>query len=610
MKKLALFLILVLMLSLALVSCGGCETHTDADYDEVCDVCGEAAPLTPEYLGFEGIYNTTYESDKEEALKAATKIDEIKDMSYDGSYNNLAIFRDYTAEEGETKYAVINVDTAKVVYSLKQEVTTGDNATKITKSANVRSIGYYDGYALIVETAADATDEYSVSYTTTVYSALGTSIASKTSKQSGNSVYGLGNDMFMFDGKVYTVKDDVATFKCDLGFGGVPEYDYATDKYYYVEENYNSISVYDTSFKYLTSYKAPNDADEVQIFVLADGNIGVQLIYELPEDATEYDFVYDKYVEDEYYTHGSGETYYKDTVVQDVKCDLVTLVYNVETKTTTEYDANYIVVYVANGVNSEEFSERIVSEKVVNFAEVYEIADKKVSDDESYVSFANNFKLIGYLAKEVADQDGLAELVANNRFVVSDKAGNEYLLNEKGEVLADISGVRMQGELIMTQNGKLYDLSLNLKLDSANIDYQILRSQNDYAIFYDTYKEGEEVKYDYYLLDSATYTFKKLTLTSAEAATINTYEDYYTYTTVVTENEIDKHYVVYCNVEGTEFFRLCTDTVTTTNDSGTTSVTQSVDGVYTYAGVTFIRVRTITVVDYNYEYSYSYYIVK
>lgn len=607
MKKIALFIILVLALSLMLVSCG-CE-HVDANYDEVCDVCGEATPLTPEYLGFEGIYNTTYESDEEAALKAATKIDELKDMQYYATNKNLVVFTNDYAEAGETKLAIVNVDTAKVVYSLNKEVTTGDNATKVTKSAYARSFGEF---ALIVETATDSTDEYKVSYTTTVYSALGTSIASKTYKQQMSSVQSAGENMFIFDGKVYTVKDDVVAFKCDLGFKDIPDYTIATEKYYYDIIYDEAVYVYYTNFEYVTCYEAPKDVEDVNISVLADGNIMAQFVYELPEDATEYDLVYDKSVEEEYYPSGMGSSYYKHTVINDVKYDLVTIVYNVETKTATEYDVNYIFGNVINKTNGgEEFAETFVSEKIVNFAIAYEIIDKKIADNESYISIANNLKVIGYLGQEIPDQDGIAELVANNRFVVDDKAGNTYLLNEKGEVLADISGATRQGQLIMTRDGKLYDCDLNLKLDSATMDYQILDGEDDYAIFYNIYKEGEEVKYDYYLCDAATYTFKKLALTTEEVETLDLYSDYYVYTTTVKENEVDKTYRVYCNVEGTEIFRICTDTTTTT-DAETGTVTK----VYEYASVQynfgsmFIKVTTTTIVGYEYTYTYNYYIVK
>jgi hypothetical protein len=245
MKKIALFIILVLSLSLMLVSCG-CAEHVDANYDEICDECGEATPIVAKYLGFEGIYNTKYDdSYKTAPLKTVTKIDEIADMHYEESEANLVAFADFLPEEGENKFVVINTDTGKVVYSLKQEKTSGDDADKVIKTATLESIGEY---AVIVEEATDYTDEYSLTYTTTIYSALGAKIDSKSVKMRASYVNELEDNMFSFYGKIYTIENDVATFKCDLGFKDIPAYTYATDKYYYVfeykYESYENYAVY------------------------------------------------------------------------------------------------------------------------------------------------------------------------------------------------------------------------------------------------------------------------------------------------------------------------------------------------------------------------------
>ena len=98
-KRIALLLVLVLALTLVLASCDKkCETCTDADIDEVCDVCGAEVPYTPTYLGFEGIYNTDFESDEKVALSAAVKVAELKNLTYlsDYSEGNLAYYANST----------------------------------------------------------------------------------------------------------------------------------------------------------------------------------------------------------------------------------------------------------------------------------------------------------------------------------------------------------------------------------------------------------------------------------------------------------------------------------------------------------------------------------
>lgn len=48
MKKLVSFLLVLVMITLTLVSCGKCDEHIDEDADGKCDVCGENVPTDPE----------------------------------------------------------------------------------------------------------------------------------------------------------------------------------------------------------------------------------------------------------------------------------------------------------------------------------------------------------------------------------------------------------------------------------------------------------------------------------------------------------------------------------------------------------------------------------
>ena len=209
-KRIALLLVLVLALTFVLASCGTkeCEVHTDADINEICDVCEAAVPFTPTYLGFEGYYNTAYESEEKAALTAAAKVAELEGLTYYSEYSNgnLAYFANTSAKAGDKKLAILNLDTGAVVYSLTQEKTEGETVDKFVTSASVVSCG--DSY-FIKETYRNWNNPYYTKYEYTLYTALGVEIDSVVDDY--NSPTALNGDFMSFNGKMYLVEDDVAT---------------------------------------------------------------------------------------------------------------------------------------------------------------------------------------------------------------------------------------------------------------------------------------------------------------------------------------------------------------------------------------------------------------
>ncbi len=611
-RRIALLLVLVLALSFVLASCGKkeCATHTDADIDEVCDVCGAAVPFEPEYLGFEGYYNTTYENeDAAEALKAPVKLPGIDFYDLPSVVGNLALYENINAEAGKTKLVVVNLDTNAIVYSLVQEKLVKAQETDVLdtaiKTATLKSV--CGGQTIIVENKVDTFDKYNTVYTQTLYTALGAQIATASATEarevgvsrpenapfrSFTSLSTLSSKYFSFADKVYSLKDDVAAFKCDLGIAELPSYDLETDTYNYIFD-YDAIYVYDATDKLVAKYEKPLDAYYWIPNVLSNGNLLVQYIVELPYFATEYDVMTD--------------LDYGDVEVRDGKFDLKTVIFNVADSTATEINFNYLINDVTNTLVYEDFNKVFVEGKVENFVELAPIVDKRIDYSNTvYASLrTSDAKVLGYLGQEVANQDGIAELIDNNRFIVSDKTGKTYLLNEKGAVLADVSALDFYNDIVTVDTvmliivgDKAYNTSLELVMDMNNMGYYYDYMTGLYAKTNDKIvSEGvTEPSTTYYTMYNAQFVEVKL---PENYTNLSVEERYITYidNVAATETEAAKTYRVYLNMQGAEILRVLTSPEVSTAEGVTTTVTRSVSMVYSNSdnGYIFCTTTTTTV---------------
>ena len=541
-RTLSLILALALALScmFTLIACSGCKEHVDADYDEICDVCEEAVPHTPEYLGFEGIYNTDYEEDEKTVYGTASLETALNDMTYSSTTSNLLVFTKSNAKSGEKKLAILNAETGAVVYTLTKE----EDDAKIITNASVTN---YGNESFIRVTTTDRTDKNNVTYTYKLLTSLGKEITSKTNKsQSSISVTSKGNDLYEIDGKLYEIEDGVATLKQEIGLAGIVDYDAETEKYNYAFSNYEAF-VYDKDGKLVASYTVPTKAN-ASFYVLSNGNIFIQYSKALPEDATEFD----------YYSNGTYMTQ---------KYDLTSLIFDVETKTEKVLELDYLVQTLVNEVTAEEQWNKIFAkDKLHNLAIYYNIVDKMINNNDPVIADMSDTMLtIGYLAEEVAGQKEFAELIADNRFIVTDEvSGKDYLINEKGAVIGDVSAGdfnSVPGYII--KDNKLYDFDLKVVFDAESIEYTGFNGREDYSLFYDTnYDADDKATTTYYIFNNAS--MKQLVVPKGVATSdFSCYDNYFYYEYEETVDSTTKYYRTYCNVKG--------DVIKTVELSGNTS---------------------------------------
>ncbi|MBQ3016000.1 MAG: hypothetical protein IJD79_04390 [Clostridia bacterium] len=590
-RKIALLLVLVLSLSVVLTACDKkCKSHVDADLNEACDNCGEYVEYTPTYMGFEGIFNGTFEAEDEDDDKVvygkADHVSELNDMDVSGMSGNLIVFKNDNAEAGKDKAIVLNTETGDIVLTLKEE---DDDAT-VTKSLTLYPNDYYSSSNVyfIRVTETDTTDKNSTVYKQTLYTALGEEITSKTSKASAyvdvNFVtYTEEGYLYEIEGKIYEIVDDVATYKFDKGFKTIP-----TNLYYHTDKNYyhsnssgDEVFVYDLQYNLVAYYSLPAGCESYSdLCILGDGNVLIQYVKELPWDAAEYDL-------------------YED----ETKYSLTTVIFNIADGTTKEIEFNYIVGYIVNAaISPETFEDYIVSDKIENIAFAYPIVDKTLDENnEKIINLRNDMFILGYLGNEIANQEGVPELLGNNRFVVSNKAGQSFLINEKGEVIGEVTAADYDEDLeLIEMDGKYYDLDLKLVKDMNEIEYDYYGSGSDYEIYRDINVEGEgedeKTVTTYYILNGITMT--KLDLPEdVYNININSYYFSYNYTVEATsEDEDDKHYTVYCNSNGEKIHTI------ETSEEG-----YAYHNINTLGDIFIIVLETY---DEEYNYSTKYYIAK
>ena len=545
-KKIALLLVLVLSLSVVLAACSSsCDEHVDADRNEICDVCEEYVQYVPAYLGFEGIYKTTLEEEEDDSiLYSKAELDSaLTDMTVDYNYygNNLVIFRNYEAEAGETKAIVFNTETTEKVLTLDKE---DDDATVI-KTVSIDTANY-DSFIRVTET--DTTDRNTTLYKQTLYTALGEEITSKQSKVNATiSISRVGytadyeGSVYVIEDKVYEIIDDVATYKFDKGFSNIQSIsnmDYTTDKNYYAYSSSN-VRVYDLQFNLVAYYSVPAGYSITTSNVLSDGNVLIQYIKMLPWDAEEYDI----YVTEE----------------AEQKIEYHTVIFNIADESVKAIELNYYINRIRNAaVDPEWFEEHFVDGAIENYAVVYPIVNKAVDfNNPVYANFDNNMFLIGFLGEEIANQFGIVTPIADNRFTVSNKAGQKFLLNEKAEIIGEITNASYNSDLqLFYTNGKYYDLDLKLVFDENEVEYSRYYyngSSSKYSIYYDTKiigeGEDEETVTTYYIRNDITFTELNL---PENFYGLYVDENYFTYNYYVEDEDegTTTYYTVYCNANG------------------------------------------------------------
>ncbi len=421
MKKVKLLLVAAVILSLATLLSACNTSGGSASMGKVIDV---------DYDLSEPIY---------------TKLEKIDALEGYGLANRnqwLAVFSDLDVEEGCLVFKVLNLKTLEVVSTFKCDGCT------YTVSLPVNYAPVF-----VVTKVEEGKDGDLLDTTYALYDINGEKLSS-TSKYEPDAPRMFADDLLIYDNVAYNVDTetgkttksmDIPEYLMPAGYDAV----YSTDKYFILVYNEEKVVTLDREFNRVSSYYAPTSRayeGKGELSVLDNGNLFVQYLVELPDDATEYD-IYE----------------INETIPEGKKFNMVTLLVDVANGKEKELKCNYAVSTVLTGTYLRELNDSQVADGVENMALVVPIEDKKLSTDREDLRFAllgNNGSIT---TVDIVDNQGynMPTKIADNLFMMPTLDGN-VLLDKSGKVIKTLNNSALEnyGAYFVGEYA-IYDLELN-----------------------------------------------------------------------------------------------------------------------------------------------------
>lgn len=425
-------------------------------------------------MKFEKVVGDGAYNDENPTLTTAAKVD-VKGTRYDAE-GDLIVFKDTAEETGLNTWTVYNLATGASVWTATETKSeAGATTTRVRYSVVLYTYEDVSWFKVTTTTTAttvveNAADDVDVDKAYSLRDAKGAEFATSTNK--GSSVVTL-LDLIRFDGKVYRIaKDATIAYAFDYSdVAALPAVQTKVGDYYYAMGE-GFAAVYDSSLNLVVYHTPHSETDgDVMYHVLNNGNVLLQYTLEESDYTEDYDLKMD----------GGYVTVYSYLL-------------NVETGKVSELNLDYLVWNVVARQSDDD--QWIYNEKVENLAVVVYFEDERVdysTTARKLVSLSNKGKIKGEV-NLIDNQAPVApELVANNRWIVSDLAGNKFLLNEEGDVMANVTAMKDYNASYIMLNGKIYDWDLNVKYDMVNNDVTLLDTLEHGVLM--TNDDGETLLY-------------------------------------------------------------------------------------------------------------------
>jgi hypothetical protein len=433
-------------------------------------------------MKFEKIVGDGTYNDENPTLTTIAKLDVKGEIELEDSEGDLVIFKETSEETGLSTYTVYNVALGKNVWTGTETKTeSGENYTRVRYEVSLlEQWGTTILSVMTMNLTATKTEDdydYDTKIDVKAMAADGTEFLSITDvKESQMMNSWFLEDLLCLDGKVYRIADDgtVALAFEWSALRGEPDEDLWKLGNFYFEGDDDYIDIYDASLNLIGTYYLPSYAEEGDWYVLSNGNILIQ--YSVMQDIMAEDY---------------------DYIESTDKFNLHSFLFNAETGKLKELDLDFVVEDVWSYDADDE--DWYFNEKIENVAWVSYIVDQRIDTSDAaikMVALSNNGKDAGAIDNLIPNMDceGLWH-VATNRWIASNMAGQDFLLNEKGEILGEVSGIDWDeaNANFFVLNGKIYDWDLNVKLDLAEQkcdDYEIL----NHSVLFET-EDGEQKLY-------------------------------------------------------------------------------------------------------------------
>ncbi len=420
-------------------------------------------------------------TDEAPTLTSATRLDMKGTAENTG---DLVVFRDTDLLTGLTTHTAYNLATGATLCIVSDSDTVTESAS-VTVRHRVELVELRNTALAVVSTTTetvgqvDGAPQSERTCDVKVLTAIGKEVVVLTDvapNQVSNAW--AAEDLFCIADKVYRITEegDVDfTFEWnDLRRKPINEMGRSLiTKYgdYYITINDEGIAIYDGVLNLVMTHWVPSyGLATARVFVLANGNVLVQ--YWVPQDplSEEYDMLWE------------GD-----------KCDLYSYRIDAKSGKVKELKTDYLVAKVWDITEMDFYHER-----VENLAVIHEIEDQRVDISRSagkLVSLGNSGKIDGYVEELIPNMaPELPVQVSTNRWILTDLAERQFLVNERGDVIGEVTGIdlgKARPDFFLLNN-KIYDWDLNVKADLAEEklvgDYKVM----DHGVLFGA--EGKETK--------------------------------------------------------------------------------------------------------------------
>ena len=386
-----------------------------------------------EEITVSSIWKTDYEAAKTLSQKTILTVDGNR-LGYVSSCGHLALFRGTGAETGLTRTVIFDMAANAII---KDSETSRD----LNVSFFSGNTDYTDGKTMVGYVLQE-TGMAEGEVISTLFDAKGMQYAVVNYQASVSTVDDLilfGDTAFRFDAEGKLVE----AFK--LGLKDIPTTVVGSTYRYAFDNSNNFVTIYDSSYNVVTVYEFPAGAESANAFVLADGNVLVQYSVRLLDDAKKYDYI-------------------RTDILNGMigKFDLVTQIFNVEKKTTSDVQADFVISALDNRQNNRHFDDVYVED--INVAAINYIENDFISTTTTTVTLSNDVAVDIVLDDMFVGHHGsFVQLVADNRFAVMDVMRiTLQLANEKGELLGAVDKIDNLNESFIVRGKYVYDYDLAL----------------------------------------------------------------------------------------------------------------------------------------------------
>ena len=424
----------------------------------------------------------TYQAKNAHRYDQVTKLD-LDGYSYSTANYGLVLFT--KTENGVKSTVVYNIGEERIVQSFVDESDALQSVSYTVNFSRANGVPYFVAH----KTTRDLLQNTNA-YAHTLYNAKGVLVTTLQDNAS-TTMPSVTLDFVSFGEKLYRMgKEGDLTLLDWYGplSNDIPSLSGKQGDYYYktsTSASDMSVTVYDASLKLKAYYALPSYAKEPIFGVMDDGNVFIQ--YFVAKDASDND--YDVIVE-------ANEGAFRNL---SGRYDLEQKILNVTDNSTSDLHLDYVAYYLMSKTTLEAEGESLngINKDFLNLCVAYKLNDKYLDlNREVILTLTNNGALQTVVSGNfLANEDDFPNVVAENRVVVEDLAGREYLYKFDKTLIGEVNDANFLTNFILGESA-VYDYDLNVLFSYKEQGYSYYGKMGDNVVFT---KNNEEDKAEYYL---------------------------------------------------------------------------------------------------------------